>query len=321
MYRIRVVSDLDECQELWRTYVPADFLSDLWEVRDCFQRHFQRQPRFFVAENDDGLQGFLPLSWVEEINSFGYFPGETWEGKTWLEQNRFLENGNGAADVILDQLPRDFHLRYLLPLTGQDRGELPVDEIGYLFLPPNYDFDIDNYFQEFSHKSAKRLRKELLTFEGQKLTYRYDWLADFELLVKLNLDRFGSSSYFFDNRFRESFRDLMEFLHRQGWLRITTILIDGEVAAVDLGAIYRNTYTLLAGGASAAFPGIAKVINMHHMRYACEQRFERVDFLCGDFSWKKLFHLTPRPLYLLANDVQPMVAVDGYAVERVADVA
>jgi hypothetical protein len=321
MYRIRVVSDLDECQELWRSHVPADFLSDLWEVRNCFQRHFQRSPQFFVAENEHGLQGLLPLSWIEETGSFGYFPGETWNGKTWLEQNRFLENGNGAADAILRQLPHDFHLRYLLPLAGQDSAQSPVDEIGYLFLPPKYDFEIENYFQEFSHKSAKRLRKELLAFEGQKLTFRYNSLSDFEHLVKLNLDRFGANSYFYDSRFREGFRDLMEYLNQQGWLRITSVIVDGEIAAVDLGAIYNGNYTMLAGGASAAFPGVAKVINMHHMRYACEQRFECVDFLCGDFSWKKLFHLTPRPLYLLANDIQPVAAVDSYAVERVADVA
>jgi hypothetical protein len=28
---------------------------------------------------------------------------------------------------------------------------------------------------------------------------------------------------------------------------------------------------------------------------------DRVDFLCGDFSWKALFHLAPRPLYRLSS--------------------
>jgi hypothetical protein len=37
------------------------------------------------------------------------------------------------------------------------------------------------------------------------------------------------------------------------------------------------------------------------MQWACSERLNQVDFLCGDFNWKKLFHLTPRPLYLLGN--------------------
>ena len=37
------------------------------------------------------------------------------------------------------------------------------------------------------------------------------------------------------------------------------------------------------------------------MKRACREQLTEADFLCGDFSWKKLFHLTPRPLYLLSN--------------------
>jgi hypothetical protein len=38
-------------------------------------------------------------------------------------------------------------------------------------------------------------------------------------------------------------------------------------------------------------------MNMHHIEFALEQGFSRVDFLCGDFYWKKLWHLDPEPLY------------------------
>lgn len=54
---------------------------------------------------------------------------------------------------------------------------------------------------------------------------------------------------------------------------------------------------MFAGGVHASYPGVAKLINLYHMEYACRERFSCVDFLCGDFSWKKLFHLTPRPLF------------------------
>ena len=80
---------------------------------------------------------------------------------------------------------------------------------------------------------------------------------------------------------------------------MVTITVDDEPAAIDLGSLYSGMLTMLAGGTNGKFPGIAKLINMHHIRFACDERLDSVDFLCGDFNWKTLFHLTPSPLYLL----------------------
>ena len=63
---------------------------------------------------------------------------------------------------------------------------------------------------------------------------------------------------------------------------------------------------MLAGGTNHEFPGVAKLINFHHLEIACHQRFDSVDFLCGDFGWKRRFRLVARPLYqitLAAGDV------------------
>ncbi len=38
-------------------------------------------------------------------------------------------------------------------------------------------------------------------------------------------------------------------------------------------------------------------MNMHHIEFACQHGLRKVDFLCGDFHWKKLWHLDPEPLY------------------------
>ena len=74
-------------------------------------------------------------------------------------------------------------------------------------------------------------------------------------------------------------------------LRITTLLLGGRIAAVDAGAVWNGQYTVLAGGTNGDFPGVAKMINFHHIGWACAERLEVVDFLCGDFGWKRRFHL------------------------------
>jgi hypothetical protein len=301
MPRIRFISDLEECRQIWQHVMPAESIADLWEVRDCFQRHFRHRPNFIVAEGSRGICGLLPLSWIEECRCYGYFPGEIWHGKTWLEKNRVYTHGHTQVPDLLDQCTSPYHLRYLLPYPGGSQADMAIDEIGYLFLPPRYDFEMQNYYREFSHKSIKQILREVAAIEQQGVVYRYDDGADFDLMVEMNISRFGADSYFYDSRFREGFRSLAHFLRARGWLRLTTVLIGGEPAAVDMGCIYRGVYSVMAGGTSSRYRGVAKLINLHHMQWACQQRLQRVDFLCGDFHWKKQFHLTPRPLFLLSS--------------------
>lgn len=314
MTDFRVVTDIEACRDLWQKAMPTDLITDLWEVRDCFQRHFKNQPHFLVAEDTDGVSGLLPLSWIQESHCYGYFPGETWHGKTWLEQNR-VPSRDGLLPALLDHCPSPHRLRYMLPVPGQEEVWGTVDEIGYLFLPPRYEYSMECYFQEFSQKSRKRLTREVERIASRRVRYRHDELSDFEYMTQLSIERFGRDSYFSDPRFMEAFRSLLRYLHGSGRLRVTTVLIEDTPAAVDLGCVYKGTYTLLAGGTHAGHPGVAKLINLHHMRYACEQRLSAVDFLCGDFSWKKLFHLTPRPLYLLSDRPAPISASQETAAE------
>jgi len=283
--------------------MPRGYLTDLWEVRECFQKHFGNRPHFIVAEDVNGIQGLLPLSWIDEHGCYGFFPGETWQGKTWLEQNRIMCTGRYRLNDLLAGCSQPYHLRYLTSLTGVSPEAESVDEMGYLFLPPDHGYDMSNYFGQFSRKSRKNILRELAAIENLGVTYRYDDIGDFDLMVALSMERFGNQSYFFDLRFRESFRTLAGFLRGNGWLRFTTVLINDEPAAVDMGCVYRGVYTLLAGGTNSRYLGVAKLINFHHMQRACQERLDQVDFLCGDFNWKKLFHLTPRPLYLLTNGV------------------
>ena len=301
MSPVRVAKRLDECERLWREAFQENRLTDLWDVRLIFHRAFDRPLHFVAVEEEGKLKGFLPLSWLEEAHCYGYFPGETWHGRTWLEQNQIFCEDAETLERLLSACQPGYHIRYLRSLDFFPLSEQEVDEVGYLFLPKRYGFEMESYFAEFSSKTAKRLRRELEAFERRGATIRYGGLSDFDHLVRLNRERFGTYSYFHDARFEDAFRSLMGFLEDRGWLRMTTVLVADEIAAVDMGCVYRGVYTLLAGGTHEGFPGVAKFINMTHMKWACQEKIKEVDFLCGDFSWKTLFHLTPRPLYLLSH--------------------
>ncbi len=288
-------NNLQNAENLWRNYIPPETVFDLWEVRLAFHRQFQRPFRFFHSSD---CSTFLPISWVEERQAWCCFPGETWHNKTWLEQNRFLP-GELSLEELTEIAGGELHLRYLNP--EGIAATLPVDETGYLFIPARYEYRMENWWNSFLGRRRKQLRLELDSFHGMRseirggVDIRYDWL------VETSIKRFGKDSYFSDPRFREGFRSMLEFLAERGFLRVTTILQGNTVAAVDFGSVYKQRYTLLAGATAADFPGVAKLINLQHLQWVCEQRMKEADFLCGDFSWKPLFHLSPRPLHLFSS--------------------
>ncbi|MDD3375356.1 MAG: GNAT family N-acetyltransferase [Candidatus Omnitrophica bacterium] len=291
--------------------MPCEQLTDLWDVRGCFHDHFKRKLFFLVAEENKKLIGLIPLCFVEEHNYYTYFPGEIWQKKTWIEQNRLIARDKNVFQQMLAWLEENnirHFSRYLLNSPSFLESFVTEDEIGYLFSSEAHHHSMENYYSAFSRKSIKTIRREINRIYEKGLEICSDHPNDFEEMIRLNLERFEQYSYFSDDKFTKSFRSLRDYLSQKGWLRMTTLKIDSQVAAIDMGCVYNNTYTLLAGGTNSNYPGIAKVINMYHMEESCKKKYKEADFLCGDFSWKKLFHLTPRPLYFIKNFDEAKIA-------------
>ena len=311
MFDVRICRDLEEVHRLWQRHWPRHCLCDLWPVRNCFQRHFQQRPHVLVAERQGTFGGMLALSWIEEEQYFGHCPGELWHGKTWLEQNRMPAVSPLAREALWEAAPDRARIRYLHPDGGLPRDpSLSVDETGYLFRPPRYGYDFNAYMGAFSGRTRKKMRSEIDRLQARGVTFRYNRLADVDRLFRLNMDAFGSNSYFSDPRFLRAFEDLVVWLRSHDLLRVTTVLVGGAMAAVDIGAVWNGIYTVVAGGACSEFPGVAKLINFHHLEWACRQQLHEVDVLCGEFNWKHRFHLTPRPLYQMVK----RAAVEAVAV-------
>ena len=306
------VDDVDTCRDLWQTLIPQESLFDLWDVRDCFRRHYGGQPLFLVARQAGRVIGLLALAQIDESSRWGCFPGETWMGKTWLERNRLISASPDVSRALLDRCPPETHLRYL-STDNTLVGALTVDEIGYLFMPEQWGYSTETFWAAFSGKSRKRLQREKDALACRGVDLRRGVHDDIEIMFELNRRSFGSRSYFFDDRFYRGFRDLITWLSGRGCLEITSVLIEGTVAAVDISAVYRNACTVLAGGTHPDFLGVAKLINAAHIEWACQQKFSEVDFLCGDFGWKERFHLTPRPLYQYTS---PTWSLDSEAPEE-----
>lgn len=295
--RTRIVADLEECGLLWKTLLTPRYVSDLWEFRLCFHRHYKNTPYFIILEDEQGVCAMLPLCYVPEGDMFVFFPGETWKGRTWLERTPvYLRDPEYLAEAV-SLCPDMTYLRYL-ELDGNFLPpEMDEDEIGYLLYPPVLEYDISQYYGRFTWKKLKAIKKEVSVFGTPQAVFHVNRLSDYDSLVRMNVENFGVHSYFHDTRFAEGFRDALHFLERRGWLRLVCLSVNGRAIAADLAALFQGSYVVFLGGTHPEHRGVAKAMNMHHIEYAFEQRVLRVDFLCGDFYWKKIWHLDPEPLY------------------------
>ena len=311
--KITTIKDPELCRKAFEQYWPVDCIFDLWAVRQCFHNTFNRPLSFHIAERNGKVVGFLPLSLNEETGEYVFFPGETWKGKTWLEQNRVIAEDPGVFKALCKSVPGPLHLRYMresrILETMEQTG---LDETGYLFYPRLYDFSIANFWLTFPGKTRKKLKADVKKIEDRNLTWRHNHHPDLTEMFRLNMAAFTSDSYFSDVRFYRSFEQLAAYFAGMDMLRITTAIVDGTIAAVDMGVVFNNTYMVVAGGTHADFPGIAKVINLHHLEWACHNRLESVDFLCGSFNWKKRFRLSPRPSYEIHTNTGSAAHHEGH---------
>jgi len=310
MLKKKIVTNLEECGALWKAFMEVRYVSDLWDFRLCFQRHFRNRPYFLVLEDRKGVYGILPLVYLSDTETYVLFPGETWKGKTWLERTPiYCREPRAFYDLLLES-PERTYLRYMEGRECPPSPAFEVDETGYLLYPPDLDFDINGLYERFPWKKLKAIKKEIAAILGTESSWRINRLSDYDLLVEMNLRSFGENSYLHDPRFTESFRDILGFLDRRGWLRMVALEVSGQTIAVDLAALYEGIYVPFLGGTHLDFRGVAKVMNMHHIEFAMTEGLSRVDFLCGDFYWKKLWHLNPEPLYkfvspALREELQP----------------
>jgi hypothetical protein len=298
---IRTCCDLDEAGRVWRELWHAEDVFGCWEARECFQKTFGRPLNFLIAEFRGRPAGFLALSLIEEEGYWGQFPGETWKGRTWFEQNRIPARSDIMRMMLWEAVPENTSLRYL---EAGSAGVLPdsvIDETGYIFSPRRCGYDFGMYWNAFSGKSRKKIGREIESLGT--LDYRHGRGApgDIDWMFETNRANFGEDSYFEDTRFLNGFDNLISFLSEKGMLHVLTVSSGGKRAAVDVGAVLGDRYTVLAGATDPEFRGVAKAANLSHIGWACDMRIESVDFLCGDFGWKERFHLEPRPLFVSRN--------------------
>lgn len=289
-----IEKNLNLCQKLWEKFAPCASLFDLWEYRFCFYKGYNFQPYFIVGMESGKAVGLIPL-WFEKKK--GYY---TFFGGTFPEPHTFFVKDKSKLAAFIDQCPKPTCLFYIDQSETQYYPFIESDT-NYFIDMNKYDRNVEQYFLSFKPKHRKNLRYDLKQFEKTDYVFRYNYLDDFQKMIRLNQERFKKDSDFNEKEMQVSMKELTQTAFKQNRLNMISLLVKKKVEAVEIAVIYNDCYYVLCGGHNLKIENIGKKMIVEHLNSALKRNITKLDFLSTDSGWKKLWHLQTKPLFEFRN--------------------
>ena len=300
MIEIKVINDLETAKSLWNKLSPEDNIYDLWDFRYCFYRHDQQPLQFYAAYDDGRPVALLPLQYNQELACLEFF------AENFMENNRpfFAPGYEYLAPRLFEQ---DFGRTVkIYDLDGIDEftSALPLEDYVYFVDISGFSSFNDYLAAAFpnGHKRANFKRLFTLLERYHEVKTIYDDLDDLELIMDLNVRRFGEESYLRTDKERQPFRDLLKL--PLDW-RTITITVDGVKLAGSLSVIYKNVYFYLVVGSDITdFPDVFKYLTKANMELALAEKARIFNCSLGDCNWKSHWHMDRQPQYKLIRLIE-----------------
>tara|TARA_Y100000034_G_scaffold89941_1_gene108308 strand:+ start:4586 stop:5527 length:942 start_codon:yes stop_codon:yes gene_type:complete len=292
-----IVTDISECEKLWKTFSVNKKISDMWEFKFCFHKYFNNLPHFIVHKKHGKVVGMLPLSYDNEQKLFKFFPGDD----DWIEKNSIFLHKKRSLKELIKMCPAN------TKLTGID--EIPLykkmfqdDDCTYSLYPKEFNYNLNNYHKLFKRKHVRNILRDLRKINKKGVDIircPKSYKKYYKIVKKWSVKTFGDKSYFYDKRFVKAFSDVLDLFMKKEIMYMTVVKVDDELAAIDFGCIYGDTMTVFAGGVNPKFrnQGIAKFINMEHIKYGFDCKLDKLEFLAFNFNWKEMWHLKKEKLF------------------------
>lgn len=302
----KIHTDKETCQILWNTFSKRKSIFDDWNFRLTFHSAYHQKIHFITIHNNHKTVGLLPLAWDAEEKRFEWF------GTEWQENNRFFYTDTDTFSYLFTLIPRPVLLNAVIP------DSIPEPTYKTKFLPDEYQYVLDlrrvNSYDQLLAAFGKKYRYNLRrdTQRILNLNPLIDWIdrpvEQIKLLdevKKLSIRRFGSeenesASTFRKPRYMQSFKNI---INNQGTylIKFLRVKIRGEIAAVDIIGLYKDTYYLFIGGCnSERFPGIGSFMYAMEFQDAIKSKMKWVNALQEDHNWKHRY-FTERSLVKLVR--------------------
>jgi CelD/BcsL family acetyltransferase involved in cellulose biosynthesis len=301
-YKVEVVSDIKECEKLWRQFSPNLTLFDTWEFRNAFYEAYRYKPYFLVLKKNGENLALLPL-WYEDKNFYDKsIKRYTWFGSDWQEENKFFAKSTDYLPILLSLAPTPLYLNAI----SKDEVEKLKGKVEFKEDEPKYVLNLkgfknhEDYLMTLKKNTRRNLRKDRNRILKQKPEIVINNFSDINVLIELAKKRFqekGEGADWEDPRRVETFKNVIKFSGKSYKVRMIKIKINGKDAGVDLICILNKTYFAVKCGYNISeFSGIGNFINLYEIDDAIKLGMEKIDFLQNNYQWKNKY-FPPVPLY------------------------
>jgi hypothetical protein len=304
---VKVFTDEKNAETLWNSFSSNSTVFDLWEIRKAFAEGFGADKPYFITlyEKDSvgaHILGVLPLSFDEEEKLY------KWYGCSWPEDNTFFVKDPELIPLLLMCAPRPISLQEIKGLPEYKfletfYGYKVEDEPKYV-LPLTRFQNVDQYIQSLRKKKRHNIKRDCkkITRLNPRLFYGNE--EHIENMFRLNRKRFSKPGVSADDisrfdlpYYRKVFRLLAKLACPAHQVFVTTAL-DTGIEAVEFGFMYnKSCYAFNAGANIESYSGLGTFSNIMLIDYAIKQGCSEVDFLYGDYNWKKSWEFATRQPY------------------------
>jgi hypothetical protein len=291
--KLKVHSDIEECQILWEKFSPNKSLFDLWDFRYSWHQGYNYKPYFYTLYDGKEPLGILPLYYSKCNKRYEWF------GTNWMEDCGFYVKDDKLVELFLFIAPTPIHLN-AIPQKYLDKmgrfGKVIDDD-------PKNEKDVYKY---------KTLDELLLSF---KKKHRYNLKSCFskiqeynprvietigpngnlmDMLIKMNIDQFNTgipedeSDLVLPER-AATYRNIVKNsgIYKTKFIQI---YIQNYLAAIDFIILYKDTYYSIKGGNDVRrFDGIGNYIIYYEFEDVIRNKFSKINSLQIDYGWKHRF--------------------------------
>jgi CelD/BcsL family acetyltransferase involved in cellulose biosynthesis len=278
---IKCIHDFQECQKIWEKLSPHETIYDEWEFRSAFNKYTNYQLYFYIGLIKDQIIGLLPLQYNSPKKALEFFGGP------YMDINQiFIEEKNYQ---YIPQFYKALDYPAKLVLTQKDTytQSLDQDNFNYSFNLSNY-HSLEDFFKNlFSKKRQKNFKRENKMIEEKKIKIISDQYQDLDLLIQLNIEKFGKESSFSDSDHPQIFHDLLKLPWK---LIMFSFEINNQKQAITLGLLYKNIYYYLASGVNSEISNLGNYVILKNIEKAISLKAKTFDLGSDDCGWKERWH-------------------------------
>ena len=293
MIEIRVIKDLAEAKAIWNELSPNETIYDLWDFRYPFYLSNPQEVRFYAAYDENRPVALLPLQYCVGPDILEFF------AEDFMDNNRpFFAPG---YEYLLPQLFEQNFGKSLkiYDLDGVDEyvKALPIEDYVYFINLAGLNSFDDYLKQAFPDRHKRENFKRLFTLleRDHDIKVIPNNFSDLELIMDLNVKRFGTDSYLNTTKERQAFHDLIKL--PLDW-RMTTVIVDGVKQAGSLAVVYKNIYYYLVVGSDLSQnPNVFKYLTKLNLESALASQAKIFNCSLGDCNWKSHWHMDKYPQY------------------------